>query len=167
MEGCLHHSLWPLRTPSHVLWAVQLPAYLSGVHGFHLRRHDCRRVADHLHGRCPSICRNPGRMPRMDQASIGQDERGRPPSQTCQMRFRPNGGRILRIGGQEQGSAHGPYQTQGSRTMGTTQISQSGQILHWILQLLSKIHPTFLHNRLTTHKPDQKKGTFHLGNGTG
>ena len=44
--------------------------------------------------------------------------------------------------------------------MGTTQISQSGLILHWVLQLLSKIHPTFLHNRLATHRSDQERDTF-------
>ena len=51
--------------------------------------------------------------------------------------------------------------------MGTTQVGQSSQILHWILQLLSEVHPPFLCNRLATHRPNQERGIFQLGEGAG
>ena len=41
---------------------MQLPTNLSGIHGLHLQRHDCRRVVDHLHGQHPCICGNPEGM---------------------------------------------------------------------------------------------------------
>ena len=50
--------------------------------------------------------------------------------------------------------------------MGTTQISQGGQILHRILQLLSKIYPSFLRYRMTAHRPNQEGDTFQLEKGT-
>ena len=47
--------------------------------------------------------------------------------------------------------------------MRTTQIGQSGQILHQILQLLPKIYPTFLRYRAAAHRPHQERDTFQLG----
>ena len=83
------------------------------------------------------------------------------------MCFRPDRGGVLGISSQEWGNTNGPHQTQGSRTMGTAQIGQSGQVLHRILQLLLKIHTSLLCNHLTTYQPNQERDTFQLGEGTG
>ena len=81
------------------------------------------------------------------------------------MRLQLDGGGIHGTSGQKRGGTHGPDQTQSGRTMGTTHVSQSGQVLHWILQLLLKIYPPFLRYRAATHRPNQEGSTFRLGKG--
>ena len=55
MEGHLCHPQGIIWIHSHILWTYQLPHYFPTIHEQLLLRHDCWRMACHLHGWPPHL----------------------------------------------------------------------------------------------------------------
>ena len=144
MEGSVYHTLWTLQAPSHVLWAMQFSTDLSSLHGLDLWRYDCWGMAHHLHGWCPGIHQNQGGMPGKDKMCTWLNGTRRSPPKVGKMHFWPNWGGISGISSEGWTCMHGPYQAGCPQELGTANFGEARQILHWILQLLLKIHPQFL-----------------------
>ena len=142
----------------------QLPCHLSGVDKPHLQWSHSRRIAHCLHEWHPYSLQQPGAPHKMDNEDIGTPMGAQTIPETGEVLLRQSWSWILRHDRQRRTCWNGPGQICCHLGMETFQLCERSMVVHWVLQLLLKVHSWLLHNCLTPPWPNQKGGEMGLDN---
>ena len=157
MEGSLHYPQRTIQTHHYVLWSQQLPCHIPALHEWLLLRHDCWRMACHLHGWPPHI------LPQWDYphpknlSDITVNKGTRPLSEIGEMLVCLLRSGVSQHDSQTWATHHGPSQTWWNHQLAHSYQSQGSMIFLRLCQLLLLLHSRLLHCGLPPPWPHQER----------